>query len=442
MLRRASRWKQDPVNQAPPNEAKLAAALARRLPFFYGWVIVIICFLCVFIMGATSFWALPVFVGPMHEDEGWSHTLIFAGLSVHFLVSALGGLFVGGIADRRGGAAKLLLIGVVVDALALISLRWVDSPAQFIIVYGIIGGAGGTSIRLVQATLISKWFVARRGSAVGFASNGGSISALVMVPLTAFLIDAVGWRDAWALLGVIALLVLLPLVPFVVRSPEDIGLEPDNGVVPKAGVRSAASERSFTVREVLHIRQFWLLLIAVLVGNYSLQTHTVVMVPHVEDIGFTAQAAATALSAYGLFSLGMRFVWGALADQRGVRVAIIGQSLMTAVGAYLLMQIGGTLSLYFVIAFQGLSMSGFPPLQIMVWPEFFGRAHIGSIIGLTQPFTTVAGSFGPIIAGFLFDQTGSYNTALWMLVGTWVTCSLLMVIATPARPLVKSQPAL
>jgi len=422
------------VSRVAAQESRYATAVAGRLPFFYGWVIVFISFLCVFIMGATSFWALPVFVSPMHDDTGWSHTAIFAGLSVHFFVSAVGGLIAGRYTDRRGGASRLLAGGVLVLAGALIGLRWVESPLQFIAVYGVIGGAGGTSLRIVQATLISKWFVARRGAAVGLAANGGSISALVMVPLTALLIEAAGWRDAWTVLGFFALVVMLPLVPLAVRAPEDIGLEPDNGAPARpGGVRSAASEQSFTVSEAVRLRQFWMLMMAVLVGNYSLQTHTVVMVPHIEDIGFSSAMAATALAAYGLFSLAMRFIWGTLADRRGVRIAIFGQSLLTAAAAFLLMQISGSLSLYLIIGLQGLTMSGFPPLQIMVWPEFFGRAHIGSIIGLTQPFTTIAGSIGPVVAGLLFDLTDGYDTALWMLVGTWLACAAMMLLATPAR---------
>jgi cyanate permease len=76
-------------------------------------------------------------------------------------------------------------------------------------------------------------------------------------------------------------------------------------------------------------------------------------------------------------------------------------------------------------------MSGYPPLQIMVWPEFFGRAHLGSIVGITQPFTVIAGALAPVVTGFLFDQTDSYDAALWMLVGTWLLCSTVMIVVQP-----------
>ncbi len=409
----------------------LAGRLARHAPFFYGWIIAIIGFLCVFIMGSTTFWAIPIFVNPMHDATGWSNTSIFAALSLNFMTTAAGMLFLGRFTDRENGAARMLLVGVLLLGLSLIALRWVQSPIQFILLFGGLGGLGGTAIRLMQATIVPKWFVARRGTAVGVSSNGGSISALIMVPLIALLIDQLGWRDAWSALGVLVLVMLLPLVPFVVRAPEDLGLLPDNGMQPRAGARSASTERSMALHEVTGTWQFWLLLLGVLFGNFSLQAHTAVMIPYLQDIGFSSQRAATALSVYGLVAVGIRFLWGVVADKKGVRLAIITQAAVTAFGCFMLMQIGGLVSLYLIIGLQGVTMSGYPLLQIMVWPEFFGRTYIGSIIGVTQPFATVFGALGPILAGFIFDHTGTYTTALWMLIGTWLTCSAVMFLVKP-----------
>ncbi|HEU0075228.1 MAG TPA: MFS transporter [Dehalococcoidia bacterium] len=418
----------------PPDANSLAGRLATRLPFFYGWVIVYICFVSVFMMGATTFWGIPVFVVPMSDDTGWSHGGIFLGLAARMVVGAGAGLIVGHITDRRWGAARLLLIGVSIDSLALFSLRWVESPAQFILVYGVIGGIGNTGMRLVQSTLIAKWFVGRRGTAVGFAANGGGVSALIMVPITAFLIDQLGWRDAWGALGAIMALSLLPLVPLALRAPEDVGLLPDNGMEPtrKGGI-SAADERSYRLSEVIYTWQFWLLMLAALFGMYSLQTHTVVMVPYFKELGFSSGQAAAGLSVYGGFSIGLRFVWGWLADRFTVRKAIMVQAVLTAIGALILLRVGGATSLYIAMAYQGMMLSGYPPLQILLWPEFFGRTHIGSIVGLTQFFVTLAGAIGPVIAGVVYDETGSYASALWLLVVTWLGCAGLMVIVRPAR---------
>jgi MFS family permease len=418
-----------------PDSNSFAGRLATRLPFFYGWVIIYISFFCVFIMGTISFWGIPVFVGPMHEDTGWAHASIITGLALRMVVGAFGGLVLGHLADRRGWPQRLLLFGLLIDAAALFSLQFVTNAFQFVLMYGVVGGAGNTGMRLVQSTLISKWYVARRGTAVGFSANGGGVSALVMVPITALLIAELGWRDAWAALAVIMLVILLPCVPLAVRSPEDIGLQPDNGLAPRQSAsrprRSAATERSYRLSDVLPTFRFWVLLAGMLIGTYSLQTHTVVMVPYFEEIGFSSAVAATSLSVYGLFSIGMRFAWGMLADRYSVRHAIIVQAVLTGIGAFILLQVAGTTTLFIAMAFQGMMLSGFPPLQILLWPEFFGRMHIGSIVGLTQFFSTIAGAIGPVIAGFVFDQTGTYTTTLWLLVITWLVCAAFMVVIRP-----------
>ena len=411
-----------------------------RLPFFYGWLIVFIGFLCVFMNGATTFWAMPLFVGPMSEDTGWSHTSILIALSIRFIMSALGGLFFGRFADRRGGAARILLIGVVLDAGILLTIQFVSSPLQFVLLYGVAGGLAGTGVRIVMATLTAKWFVARRGAAVGFSANGGGFSAIIMSPITALLIAEFGWRSAWGILGVIMIVVLLPLVPLAVRAPEDMGLEPDNGFVPRTAVRSAAAERSFALGDVIRTWQFWLLMLGVTLGNYSLQLHTYVMVPHFEDIGFSSTTAASALSVYGFTSIGMRFFWGMLGDRISVRFTIVVQSTLTAVAAFLLLQVTGVETLYVIMAVQGMMLSGFPPLQILVWPEFFGRLHIGSIVGVTQFVTAVVGASGPLMAAFIYDQTGSYEGSIILLIGTWLACAAVMFIVKPAHA--RESPAL
>jgi MFS family permease len=415
------------------SDPRLARRLNEKLPFFYGWIIVAIAFLCVFMNGTTSFWAMPVFVGPMSEDTGWTHASILISLSIRFIMGAIAGLFLGRFTDRKGGAARILFFGVLIDACSLFAVRWAETPLQFIIIYGIIGGGGGTGTRLVQSTLISKWFVARRGRAVGFSANGGGFAAIIMAPVTAFLIAELGWRDAWGVLGLIMAVTLLPLVVLAVRSPEDIGLLPDNGVQPRSAARSIASERSFTLSDVIRTWQFWLLLLGVILGNYSLQLHTYVMVPYFEDIGFSSSVAASALSVYGISSIAMRFFWGMAGDRWSVRVAILLQASLTAIAALMLLAVSSTLSLYIIMGFQGMMLSGFPPLQILIWPEFFGRAHIGSIVGLTQFFTVVIGAAGPLLAAFVHDQTGSYEGAIIMLIGTWIATILVMFVVKPAQ---------
>lgn len=419
-----------------PQDFAFARRVADRLPFFYGWVIVFLGFLGVFMMGATTFWAIPVFIGPMEDDTGWTRGAIFGALTTRFIVGAFFGMLLGRFADRKGGPPRLLLIGLLIDATCLAGVRFVDTSLQFIVLYGVIGGAGNAGMRLVQSTLVSKWFVLRRSTAIGFSSIGGGMSALIMVPITQVLIDQLGWRDAWVVLAALLVVVMLPMVPLAVRAPEDIGLQPDNGELPKPGEHrrvSAATERSFTLHEATRTLRFWVLLLGIVFGSYSLQTNTIIMKPYFEEIGFTAAVAAGALSVYGFFSIGARFLWGYASGRLNGRSALILQALATALAVALMLQVSSQAGLYIVAAYTGLMLGGFPILGQLLWPEFFGRAHIGSISGLVQFITTLVGATGPLIAGVVSDQTGSYEAALYTLIVTWLLCAAVMFVVRPEK---------
>ena len=412
----------------------IARRVAARLPFFYGWVIVFLGFLGVFMMGATTFWAIPVFIGPMEDDTGWSRGAIFGALTTRFIVGAFFGMLLGRFADTKAGPPRLLLVGLLIDGTCLVSVYFVQTAWQFILLYGVVGGAGNTGMRLVQSTLVSKWFVLRRSTAIGFSSIGGGVSALIMVPVTEALIGGVGWRETWVILAVMLVAVLLPMVPLAVRAPEDLGLQPDNGELPKPGARqrvSAATERSFTLREATHTLRFWVLLLGIVFGSYSLQTNTIIMKPYFDEIGFASAVSASALSLYGFFSIGARFLWGYVSSRFSGRPALIMQSLATAVSVVLLLQVDSQAFLYVATAYTGLMLGGFPILGQLLWPEFFGRDHIGSITGLVQFVTTLVGAMGPLIAGVVSDQTGSYESAMYVLIVTWLACAAVVFAIRP-----------
>ncbi len=416
-------------------ESAPARWVAERVPFFYGWVVVFLAFMSIFFTGATTWWGLPVFIGPMHDDTSWSHASILGAMAVRSLTAAVCGLALGRQMDRRGGPRLVLLAGVLIDAAALVSLRWVGSQLEFVLIYGIIGGAGSTGTRLIPSALIPKWFVARRGSAVAFSLTGGGVSALVMVPLIAVFIDAAGWREAWVYVGLIMLVVMLPLALLAVRAPEDLGLRPDNGVAPRQrpNAVTAETEVSFTLGAAARTLRFWLLLLAMIFGSYSLTTMSVIVVPYFEGIGFTAAAAASGLAVYGLFSVSSRFIWGYAADRMTTRPAIALQTTLTGLGAAFLLTVDSHLGLYAFSIYNGFMMGGFPTLQALIWPEFFGRVHIGAIIGLTQLFTTIASAAGPFIAGVLYDETGSYSTSVALLIVTWLSCAAATLVVRQAR---------
>ena len=399
-----------------------------------------------FVSNGTAFWALQVFVGPMQEDTGWTRAGIMGALTVRWIVAGVGGLLLGFVLDKRHGPVLLLLFGTLLDGGSMAALYWVDSQFEFLLLFGLVGGVGsiGTG-RLIVAVLIPKWFVMRRGIAMGIAATGSGLSALVVSPLAHILVESVGWRVGWVWLGVLTLVLLLPLALLVRRSPEDIGLRPDgalspDSVSPQAG--AANQERSATVSEALRSPALWLLTLATSAGLFSMSTNASSMVPYFESIGFTPAVAASGLAVYGAFSTLSRFIWGYVADRISVRRAIVLQAVLTAGGIALYLSAGNQVTLYLIVAYHGLMLGGFVVLQPLVWPEYFGRRSLGAITGVTQFFTTFVLAAGPVFAGAVFDATDAYLWAYRTLIGTWLLTALLMVVVRPSRAREPRQPAL
>ena len=160
------------------------SSLVRRLPFYYGWTVVGAGFMTMFVSNGTAFWALQVFVGPMQEDTGWARAGIMGALTVRWIVGGVGGLLLGFVLDKRHGPVLLLVSGALLDGGSMAALYWVDSQFEFLLLFGFAGGVGsiGTG-RLIVGALIPKWFVMRRGIAMGVAATGSGLSALVVSPL-------------------------------------------------------------------------------------------------------------------------------------------------------------------------------------------------------------------------------------------------------------------
>ena len=184
----------------------MRASLAQRTPFFYGWVIVAFGFVFgAFNVGMTS-WGLGVFVTPMQADLGWDRSLVFLPLLVGAIVTTPLGIIVGPWADTRHGPRLLALGGIVLFGASLLYMQVAGSALGYVIIFGVIGGLGRFSVAMALV-VVPKWFVRRRGLAQATVSAGFSVGPLVFPLVLQALVDTVGWRDAWAVMGV-ALLVL------------------------------------------------------------------------------------------------------------------------------------------------------------------------------------------------------------------------------------------
>ena len=412
-----------------------------RLPFFYGWVIVVIAFMMSFMTAGVG-WSTSVIAVPMRDDLGWSLSSIYLGLTMRGLVGAGGMFLLGRFADLKHGARSLAVVSGGLSATALVAVSQVESHWEFLLLYGVVGGitTAGTGF-LIMSAVVPRWFFRKRGRAVAFATMGSGAAAFILPPVMALIFEYVGWRGTWVVLGAMtAMFTILPAF-LIWRQPEDIGLVPDGKIEPIPANRAGAVQhvRNYTMSEALRTPVLFVLVFAVAAASLSPNGVPASLVPMYIDKGHTTQVAALGFSIYGLFSMLARFFWGFLAERYHIRTVIIGIGVFTGLVMPLLIFVGGYPALLYS-ALAGFGIGGFIGTQTLVWPAYFGRTHLGAIVGVSRPFATVVNASGPLLMAQSFDRTGSYSFGLWCMGVSWLLCAAAMFFARPMRQVEEPAP--
>jgi OFA family oxalate/formate antiporter-like MFS transporter len=407
----------------------LPQLLARRLPFFYGWVI-LACLCCAgFSRQGPAVATLSIFVEPLTREFGWSRTALSGAVSLGGVLAALASPLIGPLLDRHGSRAALCL-AVLVNGIALILLSLTQSLLVFYLLFCIarMNWAGPFELGIYGA--LNNWFVARRAFAASVATVA-QLAGLVVMPLIAqAAINQQGWRLGWLAIGVTTLLVgFLPVWLFLVRRPEDLGLVPDRQVV---AVHTAELEPSFSRREAIHTAAFWLLLLyTVLV--YPVQAGVSLhQAAHLIERGISPTVAATIVSGFSLMSAVASMACGFLPRALPIRypLALIG-GLLT-VGTLLMVGISSAEQGYVAAGLFGFGIGGILTLLPVAWADYFGRANFAAIRSVALSAQVLAQASGPLLSGALHDWTGGYQSSLYCFAALSFASILVALTARPA----------
>ena len=386
-------------------------------------------------MGTLNF---GLFIKPMGDELGIGRSTFGWAFSVRQVASAVSSPLIGGILDRYGSRI-LLPIAALVTALALSALALINASWQLIALFsvmGVVGMAGGGS--LVTTVPVTKWFVRNRGKAVAYASLGLPIGALIFVPLTQVFIDLWGWRIAWVVLSTMAAGIIIPLsLIFLRREPEDLGLHPD-GIDPNVHDESdakspGAPEISWTVRETVRSRSFWQLVAVFSMVALAVGTVGVHRIPAFMDRGLDPTLVSIATAIDAVLAGVSTFTMGMLVSRVPARyLGAVGFSLL-AIASVLTIYATTLLIMFLSMAIFGLGIGGMMFLQTYIWADYFGRAHLGKIRGIVMPVTLIIGGAGAPVAGYVRDNTGSYDSIWWVGVILMALAALLAALTMAPR---------
>jgi MFS family permease len=288
----------------------------------------------------------------------------------------------------------------------------------------------GTAYVSCSATVV-RWFVRRRGLAVGIASSGASVGTIACPPLAQALVAAAGWRTAYVVFGVAIFVVLSLAGRLLTRDPESMGLHPD-GVTGGAG-SSVEREQAFSLGQALRTRAYWMLAATFTAAWFTIFIPAVHLASFVRDLGFPPMTAAAAVSVLGAGALIGRLLMGVTSDSLGrkpvLAIAIALQGL-----AYLAFVAARSLPALMATAFGfGFAYAGNSVLFPAILGDFFGRRHAGVLVGFTFAITGLFAGLGPLAAGAIHDATGSYRPAFALAAASNLLALVILSLARPPR---------
>jgi len=386
-----------------------------RSRVFYGWWIVLAAFLNLFFAVGIVFYGLPVFypalVDSLHFSRQQATTGVFLGFAA---VAPLFGLLVGALIDRLG-ARLAILLGTGFVGVSLILMGGITTLRQFYLLCftEVVGYVLAGPIP--NQVLIANWFRVLRGRAMGYAYLGLGFGGTVSPLLVHWLIESFGWRRAFEAIGAVIVATLFPIGIWVTRSaPRDVGLLPDGGLSNPAATE-AASAPSRTTRDAIGTANFWLLLLGSMLVIGAIGTVISHFVLFLKDEGYSTGWASRALSVLLFSSLAGRVMVGYFADwfTRKNVMALFYLTLALAVPLLLLHhQVRAVIG--FAILF-GFAMGADYMLIPLVAVDCFGLSALGKILALIIMADSLGQTFGPVMAGRIFDTRHSYDLA-WLII--------------------------
>ena len=414
---------------------RVAARVGQR--FYYGWVIVGV-LLTSNLIALSSNSTFGLFVTPLEREFGWSRSQIAFAPTLGTLLGALLAPLIGFAVDRLG-VRPLMVVAGLVGAIIYFLLGRLDALWQFYILFALLFAVMVPGVgQMASNVSITRWFVRRRGRAMGMVMMGASAGGMIFVPVQSFLIDGFGWRVAYSVMAVFPLLLTsLPVFLLLIDNPDHLGMAKHPELQPMpTGAESGpqTSEVVWTFAEAARTRAFWQTLFGVMLGTVVVSGYFVHAVPHMENLGFSRGVAATTWATFFTVGTGAKFLWGFITEKTTVRWALVLLFLGEGLGLFLLLTAQSPRDLFIYAAVTGFCHGPFLQLIAQVWGDYFGRGSIGRIYGAAQPAVVLSGSVGPFLGGYLFDLFGNYSLFLRLLMGmAWFAALVFALNAPPVK---------
>lgn len=411
-------------------ERRTATGNVGKPRFFYGYIIVIASFSIMTVVFGVIF-NFGLFLEPLLTEFGWTRAETSAAYSLVFFMYALLGIFAGRLNDRFGPRIILAVSSLFLGAGFLLMSR-INTIWQFYLFYGIVVGVGAGGCFVPLLSTVSMWFIKSRGLMTGIVVSGIGIGGMIMPPLVTRLISNDGWRMAYIVLGIIVFIVTMVAGQLLRRDPSQVRQlgYGDHAIEQKM---SDTKVQGIPLQRALHTAQFWIVGAMFFCLGFCAHSILVHIVIYATGLGISAANAANILVVIGALNTFGRLSMGVFSDRIGNRVSLVAIFIVLSAAVLWLPFATELRALYLFATLFGFSYGGFVPLMSPLTAQLFGLRSHGVILGVLTFFFSGLGAIGPIIAGRLFDVSGSYYFAFWVFAGLSIGGLILSILFRPTR---------
>jgi len=393
---------------------------------FYGWWIVLACFVIGLYVSGITFYGFTAFFDPLIKEFGWSYTQVSFAASLRGLEMGLFAPLIGFLVDRLG-SRKVIFSGVITVFLGLLLLSFTQSLVMFYGAFLLLAFGAGGCTSVVTMSVVANWFDKNVGKALGIMASGFGASGLI-VPIIVWLIEVYNWRSTLIILGLGTLVLGIPLSFIIRNKPEEYGSVPDGKLDEEPVLqKKIRPPEDVGFREVLKNRAFLFLNFTEAIRMMTVSTVATHVMPYLSSVGIARSRAGLVAAAIPLFSIIGRLALGWLGDIFEKRyVLVLAFSLMGAgLLVFCYVEIPWVI-LPFLFLFPP-SFGGTMVLRGAILREYFGRSSFGKMLGIVMGSASIGGIIGPTLAGWVFDSSGSYHS-VWVAFSGFTVIAILLVL--------------
>lgn len=414
-------------------EASSPDDLARKLSESNRWIVALAGMLVTSAFGFVN--SFSVFFPSLTNEFGWSRAQVASVFSIYTIAYSVAVIPMGRLAEAIG-PRRTVFLGAMLVATGFSLSGAAQSLWSLRLTYGVIAGVGASALWIAPMFIVSQWFQDsnHKGLALGIVTSGALGATFPIVANQ--LIGTIGWRYAYVVTGA-SVLSFVTIALFFLKPRQQLErADRDKGNIhSQEECRLPLRQRDFTVAETLRTRQFWLLYVAYGFGLVGLSMAQVHLIPLATDRHIDAGLAAIGLSLAVTCGMGSRIAVGALSDRIGRKRVFVMAYGIQALALLWLMLLNQAWMLLAFAAMLGFAWGGWITAYAPILGEYFGLTHFTTLFAIATSNFAFGAAFGPYVAGYVFDRTGSYIVPLAAGASlSLVAFAIVCLLTTPSRP--------